>query len=86
MDNICILNHIIERELTRKGGKVYLCFADIKPAFDKMNREVLWKIMERKGVSRGLTERIKEIYADTRSVIRVEEEMTKEFWTEQRVR
>lgn len=40
IDNVYILQHIVERELTRKGGKVYAFFVDVKSAFDNVNREM----------------------------------------------
>lgn len=41
MDNIFVLNHVIQRELQKKRGKVCALFVDLRAAFDKVDREVL---------------------------------------------
>lgn len=47
IDNIFILNHLIQRK-KRKGEKekIYILFADLKAAFDKVDRKTLWKTEE----------------------------------------
>lgn len=51
MDNIFVLNHIVQRKKAKdnKDVKVFALFVDLKVAFDNVNREKLWKIMEEKG-------------------------------------
>jgi len=45
IDNIMILYHIMQREKRKggKNGKVYMMFADLKAAFDNMDRDILWE-------------------------------------------
>lgn len=38
MEAIYVANFIISRQLNRKGGKVFLFFADLKTAFDNVDR------------------------------------------------
>lgn len=83
MDNIFVINHVIQREKEKEDKKV---FVDLKAAFDNVGREVLWRIMEEKGVNKELLERIKEIYKETKIMIRTKEGNTKEFWTKRGVR
>ena len=40
----------------------------------------------KKGVNRGIIERIKEIYEETENFVRIEGTLTKSFWTAERVR
>jgi len=40
---------------------VYGIFVDLKVAFDKVNRKILWKAMEERDIRRRLIERRKEI-------------------------
>lgn len=61
-------------------------FIDLKAAFDSVDRRVLGESLQGRGVSKGLRERIMEIYEETRSVGRVREIMGKEFWTERWVK
>lgn len=85
IDNIYILNHIVQKAKIEKR-KVYSIFVDLKAAFDTVNREKLWKVMEEVGISEGLIERIKELYKETKSNVRTEEGNTEEFWTTKGVR
>ena len=86
MDHIYTLNWIIEKELKNKGGKLYAFFADLRSAFDMLDREKLWKVMEKKEADKELTEKIKEIYEETICTVKVNGEETKNFWTIKGVR
>lgn len=48
MDNIFILNHLIQKKKKKgeKEEKIYMMFADLKAAFDKVDRETLEDIEE----------------------------------------
>ncbi|XP_020297358.1 uncharacterized protein LOC109861916 [Pseudomyrmex gracilis] len=87
LDNIYVLNHVVQREKEKEGGerKVYALFIDLKAAFDNVDREKLWKILEKKGVS-GLIKRMKNIYAETEVVVRTEKGLTKSFMVNKGVR
>ncbi|XP_024886718.1 uncharacterized protein LOC112464135 [Temnothorax curvispinosus] len=65
MDNIFILNHLVDRELNGAGKKVNAFFIDLKGAFDRVDRSVLWRVMGEREVRRELTERVKQIYQET---------------------
>ena len=56
-------------------------FVDLKAAFDTVQRGKLWRDMEKSGIEKGLIERVKEIYEETRNVVRINEEESEEFWT-----
>lgn len=60
---------------------MYALFADLKTAFDTVNREKLWEVMRQKGVSDSLAERIKGLYEETKCKVRIKEKTTDEFWT-----
>lgn len=83
--NIRILKHIIGRRIS-KGEKVWAFFIDLKAAFDKLDREILWDMMRRRGISEVLIERVKEIYEETRCRVKIYEKETKEFWVKKGVR
>ena len=51
-----------------------------------VNRDKLWETMVKKGIRKGLVERVKEIYQKVKNVVRVGEEETDEFWTMRGVR
>ena len=54
---------------------------DLKAAFDTVDRDLLWEIMEKVGISNYIIERIKEIYKETKVRVRVGEDFSNEFWT-----
>jgi hypothetical protein len=54
--------------------KVYACFIDLRKAYDSVDRETLWNILELYGVRGKLLEAIKVLYKDTRAVVRVGDE------------
>lgn len=72
IDNIYILNHIVQRK-NQKRGKVYALFVDLKAAFDRIDREKLWRIMEEKGINNKMIGRVKKMYENTEVMVRINE-------------
>jgi len=64
---------------------MYGFFIDLKAAFDK-DRKILWRAMEERDIRRGLIERVKEIYEQTKNAVRVHGNTTNWFGTRKRVR
>lgn len=54
MNNICVLNYLINRELGRKKGRMVAFFIHLKAAFDSVDRRILIEIMMKKGIREGL--------------------------------
>ena len=79
-DNIYILNHIVQRAKMR-NKRIYSMFVDLKAAFDTVDREILWEILEEMGISVYIIERLKGIYKETKVRVRAEEGLSEEFWT-----
>lgn len=48
MDAVYVINHIVDRDREKKG-KVFACFADLKTAFDRMDRKNIERKNERNG-------------------------------------
>lgn len=90
IDNIFILNHLIQRVKGREGKKekerLYAVFVDLKAAFDTVDRNILWQILEGKGVKEGLIRNLKNIYGGTIVMVRTKEGLTSGFETTKRVR
>ncbi|XP_050471575.1 golgin subfamily A member 6-like protein 22 [Bombus huntii] len=86
IDAVYVLNYIIDKQLSGERGKQSAYFADLKSAFDRVNRKKLGEIMRRMGVNEKLTRRIEEIYEDTKNVVRIRNNNTEEFWTVRGVR
>ena len=86
MDNICVLNYLINRQLAKKGGKMLVLFVDMKAAFDSVDREVLARSMRKAGIREGLVKRCVEVLRETKSKMRVGEKEGESFWTSKGVR
>lgn len=87
LDNIYVLNWVVNRELKREGGKLWVFFVDLRAAFNSISRRTLWEVLDQRGVSRELRNRLGEVYGETISRIRVgEEELGQGFWSARGVR
>ncbi|XP_011171243.2 uncharacterized protein LOC105203974 [Solenopsis invicta] len=56
-------------------------FADLKAAFDKVDRETMWSIIRRKGIKEQLVRRIAKMYEGTEVMVRTEQGYTESFIT-----
>ena len=85
IDAIYVLNYIVNKDLSKKRGKLVACFIDVKAAFDKVDRKALMERLEEMEVKENLRRRITEIYGETDNMVKIEER-TEEFWTTRGVR
>jgi len=86
MDNVRILQQVINKEISKKRGEMYGFFIDLKAAFDKVDKKILWRAMEERDIRRGLIERVKEIYEQTKNAVRIHGNTTNWFGTRKGVR
>lgn len=70
---IYTLNFVANRKLSKKRGKLFAFFADLKAAFDKVDRIKLGEILEKAGINNQLRMRIMETYEETKNVVRIED-------------
>lgn len=61
-------------------------FVDLKAAFDSVDRGILLETMEGRGIKVGLIERVRILLNETKSKVRIGEEMGEQFWTGRGVR
>ena len=47
---IYVISEMIER-VKKEGKRVYIAFLDIEKAYDRVDRSILWKVLERCGIS-----------------------------------
>ncbi len=78
MDQIFSLTRIIEKYL-EKGQKLYAAFMDLEKAYDKVDREGIWKVLRMYGVTGRLFEAVKSLYEGAKGAVRVEYEQSKFF-------
>ncbi|KAL6431939.1 hypothetical protein ACFW04_007396 [Cataglyphis niger] len=70
MDNIFVLNYLVNRQLSKKKGKLIAFFIDLKAAFDSVDRRKLVEAMRERGVREGLIRRSEDIMRETRNRVR----------------
>ena len=68
-DHIFTIKQIIEKMNTTKK-EAFLCFVDLKKAFDMVSREYLWDLLEKRNIGDKLLRAIRGIYKVTRSYVR----------------
>lgn len=71
----------MNRKLMRRTGKVFAFFANLKAAFDTVNRRKLEEMLEKIGIKVHLRRKIMEIYKEMRNIIKVGNNKIREFWT-----
>ena len=72
-DAIFILRQLQEKHLVA-GKTLYLAFIDLKKAFDRVPREVIWWSMRKLKIDEWLVRIVKSMYKEVRSRVRVGDE------------
>ena len=65
-DNMFVLNQMIEYKV-RVGGRLYCAFLDIEKAYDRVDRNILCKVLEKIGLSEKWVKVIRSMYENTRA-------------------
>ena len=55
----------------QKEKPLYMCFIDLRKAYDSVNRELLWKAMREYGISGKIVRIMNSLYENTRAQVRV---------------
>ena len=71
VDSALILRWLAERELKKKGGKLYTSFVDFEKAFDKIDRKLLWEKLSSMGMPTKILNAVKGMYEYTVSSIKI---------------
>ena len=73
VDAIYILKKTVDEEITREKGKVWAFMADMKAAFDKIDRKELWRSLKNLEVDDKLRKSIEGLYENTTCKIEIGE-------------
>ena len=65
-DNVFVVNEMIERK-KNDGCKLYLGFLDIEKAYDRVNREMLCRVLEKVGLCEKIVNIVRSMYVDTKA-------------------
>lgn len=69
IDNAFILNSVIQKQLSKKGRKLYVAFVDSEKAFDSVNRHKLWSVLIRCGIRGKLFKALQSIYKNVKACV-----------------
>ena len=78
-DHIFTLSAIVEKCLSKKGGKLYVAFVDLEKAFDSVHRVSLFESLVRAGLSGTFLNALKAMYESVISCVRVNNHNTEFF-------
>ena len=67
-----------KRKMASESGTAYVYFADLKAAFDNVDRKKILRMMEELELDR---ESVREIYSEMRTRIVIKDGVLPEFWT-----
>ncbi|XP_033225852.1 uncharacterized protein LOC117178533 [Belonocnema kinseyi] len=80
IDDIYALQHMVDRKLGKKGANVYAFFIDLKRAFPSVDRGRVWEAMQDRRMERGIIERVRDVYKETKGRERGEEGISDGLW------
>ncbi|CAB1120152.1 unnamed protein product [Ectocarpus sp. CCAP 1310/34] len=72
VDILFVVRHLQELG-RRKKIPLYMCFVDLNKAYDSVDREMLWKVLARAGISAKLIEVIRQFHDGMRARVRMDD-------------
>lgn len=81
MDNVYILNYVVQKELAEERRKVYRLFADMKAVFDRVDREKMEDMQEKRGLPKRLIRLVENMYRETKCAVQINGKDVGRLWT-----
>ena len=69
----------MQEECRAKDKKLYMCFADLEKAFDKVSRRVMQWVLRKKGLLEILMKAVMSLYENSKTKVKVGSEFSEEF-------
>ena len=79
IDNVFTLQSLVQKHISKKGGRFYYIFIDYKKTFDSVNHDRLWDALERKGIDGIFFNFWKFLYSKLKSCVKVKAGLTEYF-------
>ena len=79
IDNIFTLTSVVQKYLSRPGGRFYCIFIDFSKAFDSIQHELLWNTLRRKSISGRFLKVLQSLYKNLKACIRVDDGLSNFF-------
>ena len=78
MEAIYLLRRVIEKYKEKKRD-IHMVFIDLEKAYDRVPRDIIWWVLEKKGVTKGYIDVIRDMYEGVVTTIRSSVGETNEF-------
>ncbi|WP_419652614.1 RNA-directed DNA polymerase [Thiolapillus sp.] len=85
-DHIFTLYAMTQKYLSKKGGKLYVVFVDLRRAFDSVRYSKLLDVLQKNGLSEHFTKAIMSMYKSVKAFVKIYQETTDEFDCEKGLR
>ena len=79
IDNIFSLSSVVQKYLSRRGGRFYCLYVDFQEAFDKVEHVHLFKSLMKKGIHGKFLRTVKSMYSNLQATVRTIYGQTKAF-------
>jgi hypothetical protein len=66
-----LVSRVLASSALERGLKLFKCFIDLTKAYDRVDRDTLWSILERYGVPPKLLNLIKNLHVGARAKVRI---------------
>ena len=76
IDNIFCLQAIVQKYLSKKGGRLYCLYIDFRKEFDKINHYVLFQSLQRKCIDGNVLHVLLNMYNSLYSCVKVQNTKT----------
>ena len=73
------VSRLLATSAREKNVSVFKCFIDLTKAYDRVNRDILWKVLGNKGVPDALIDLIKGLLVGSAAAIRIKGEIVADF-------
>ena len=64
------LQHMVDKQM-QAGRYLYICFWDLKSAYDRVSRPVLWQILQRLGLHGNMLQAIQGLYGSATVAVKI---------------
>ena len=77
--DVIFVSRYLSSLVVEKGMKLYKCFVDLTKAYDKVDRDILWMVLERRGVPIKLLNLLKGLLVGAVARVRVNGKFSEQF-------